>query len=38
MGVTYTKRGKRSWLITVHHESQRERRTIHGTEQTRGTP
>jgi len=32
MGATYQRRGKRSWLITVHSEGQRERRTIHGTE------
>jgi site-specific recombinase XerD len=33
MSATYQRRGKRSWLITVHWEGQRERRTIHGTEQ-----
>ncbi len=33
MGATYAKRGTRSWLITVHWNSQRERKTIHGTEQ-----
>ena len=33
MAATYAKRGKRSWLITVHWQGQRERRTIHGTEQ-----
>jgi len=33
MGATYQRRGKWSWLITVHYEGQRERRTIHGTEQ-----
>jgi hypothetical protein len=32
MGATYQRRGKRSWLITVHSDGQRERRTIHGTE------
>src|SRR5262245_4914240 len=32
MGATYTRRGKRSWQITVHSGGVRERRTIHGTE------
>lgn len=32
MSATYQKRGKRSWLITVHFDGQRERKTIHGTE------
>lgn len=33
MGATYQRRGKRSWLIAVHWNGQRERRTIHGIEQ-----
>jgi integrase len=33
MGATYQRRGKKSWLITVHAAGQRERKTIHGTEQ-----
>lgn len=33
MGATYQRRGKKSWLITVHVGGQRERKTIHGTEQ-----
>lgn len=33
MGATYARRGKHSWLITVHFDGLRERRTIHGTEQ-----
>jgi integrase len=32
MGVNYTKRGKRSWLITVVSRGEREYRTIRGTE------
>lgn len=32
MSATYQRRGKRSWLITVHYKGQRERKTIHGTE------
>lgn len=33
MGATYTKRGKRSWLITVCSSGERERKTIRGTEE-----
>jgi hypothetical protein len=33
MGATYARRGKRSFLVTVWRDGQRERRTIHGTEQ-----
>src|SRR5215831_17038614 len=33
MSATYSRRGKRSWLITVHWKGQRERKTIHGSEQ-----
>lgn len=32
MGATYRKRGKRSWLVTVHHAGEREFKTVH-TEQ-----
>jgi integrase len=33
MGATYQRRGRASWLITVHWDGQRERKTIHGSEQ-----
>ena len=33
MGATYRKRGKHSFLITVHHNGQKEFKTIRGTEQ-----
>jgi hypothetical protein len=29
MGATYRRRGKRSWLVTVHFEGQREFKTVH---------
>jgi integrase len=32
MGATYVRRGKKSWLIAVHWNGERERKTVHGTE------
>src|SRR5262245_33107656 len=29
MGATYTKRGRRSWLVTAHRNGERERVTVH---------
>jgi len=33
MAVTYQRRGRTSWLITVHYAGERERKTVHGSEQ-----
>jgi integrase len=33
MSATYRKRGKKSWLITIHANGQKAFKTIHGTEQ-----
>ena len=35
IGATYRKRGKRSWLVTVHFEKQREFKTVHSEQDAR---
>ena len=35
MGATYRKRGKRSWLVIVHHQGAREFKTVHSEQDAR---